>query len=197
MRRIVTGFGATVALPTNYTNTIAYTWDAGNRLTQVVDSISGTITRQYDPRFDSLTQEVTPQATIDYTYDAVGQRATMQVSGQTQVSYAFDDANRITGITQGSNSVGFTYDNANRRTVANIPNGVSIEYGYDDANQLTSLTYKRAGSTLGTLTYGYDTAGRRTAIGGTYARTNLPLALASATYNANNQLTNWGGTGVT
>jgi uncharacterized protein RhaS with RHS repeats len=39
-------------------STMTYIYDAGNRLTQVVDSISGTITRAYD-NFDRLTQEVT------------------------------------------------------------------------------------------------------------------------------------------
>ena len=63
-----------------------------------------------------------------------------------------------------------------------------------NANQLTSLVYKRNGVTIGDLTYSYDNAGRRKTMGGTLARTNLPPALTSATYDANNRLTNWGGT---
>ena len=43
------------------------------------------------------------------------------------------------------------------------------------------------------LTYGYDLAGRRTAVGGSYARTNVPSAAPTASYNFNNQLTNWNG----
>src|SRR6059058_3107424 len=41
--------------------------------------------------------------------------------------------------------------------------------------------------------YGYDLAGRRTAVGGSYARTNVPSAAPTAAYNLNNQLTNWNG----
>src|SRR5437764_13933801 len=42
-------------------------------------------------------------------------------------------------------------------------------------------------------TYTYDLAGRRTAVGGSYARTNVPPAAPTASYNLNNQLTNWNG----
>ena len=173
------------------------TYDAANRLTQVADSVSGTITRQYDIRFDTLTQEVTPlaavTATVNYQYDTVGRRSQMQVVGQTAVTYGYDNADRLTGVTQGGNALGFTYDAAGRRTLATLPNLVTIDYGYDDANELTSLTYKRSGATLQNLTYGYDLAGRRITVGGTAARINLPPALASATYDANNRLANWAG----
>jgi hypothetical protein len=47
-------------------------------------------------------------------------------------------------------------------------------------------------TTLGNLTYSYDAAGRRTSAGGSYALTNLPSAVSTTTYNANNQLTKWG-----
>ncbi|MDR4470591.1 MAG: DUF882 domain-containing protein [Nitrospira sp.] len=56
----------------------------------------------------------------------------------------------------------------------------------------TSQTYKQGTTTLGTLTYTYDGAGNRLQTGGTFARTNLPPALTSATYNANNQQTAFG-----
>jgi YD repeat-containing protein len=97
-------------------------------------------------------------------------------------------------MAQGSSTVGFAYDSANRRTTLTLANGVTLTYGYDNANQLTSITYRDAASTLlGDLTYGYDPAGRRTAMGGSFARTGLPSAIASATYDVNNRLTNWNG----
>ena len=181
--------------------TTAHTYDAGDRPTQITDSVGGTITRTYDNRFDTPATEVAPlgagTSTLTYTYDAAGRRTQMQVTGQTAVTYGYDDAHRITGITQGTNVVGFTYDAASRRTQATLPNGVTIDYAYDNANQLTGLTYRRNGVTLGNLTYGYDAAGRRTSMGGSYARVNLPPALTSATYDAANKLTNWAGTAQT
>jgi len=46
------------------------------------------------------------------------------------------------------------------------------------------------------LEYGYDLAGRRTAVSGSLANEQLPAAVSSATYNANNQLTQWGSTAM-
>jgi RHS repeat-associated protein len=66
---------------------------------------------------------------------------------------------------------------------------VVVEFGHDVASQLTSITYKRAGSILGDLTYAYDAAGKRTKMGGTFARTAIPDAVSSLTYDAANQLT--------
>src|SRR4029453_11790715 len=92
-----------------------------------------------------------------------------------------------THIPQGSATVTITYDAANRRTSLTLPNSVSTEYAYDAASRLTGLAYRLGTVSLGTLTYAYDAAGNRTVLGGTWARTGLPSALTSATYNAANQ----------
>ncbi|MGH8525570.1 MAG: RHS repeat domain-containing protein, partial [Gammaproteobacteria bacterium] len=78
-----------------------------------------------------------------------------------------------------------------------LPNGVDLNYVYDNASQLTSITYKKGAVTLGDLTYVYDTAGRRSRIGGSFARTDVPTAIATSSHNANNQLTNWAGPTLT
>lgn len=172
-------------------STTGYTYDAGDRITQIADSIAGTITRGYD-LLDRFTSETTPEGSVTHTYDAAGRRATFTVAGQPVVNYTYDNADRLTGITQGSSSATLTYDNADRRASLTLPNGILVEYSYDAASQLTGLTYKLGGSTLGTLTYSYDGTGNRISVGGTYARTGLPAAVTSATYNAANQLTQWG-----
>jgi YD repeat-containing protein len=76
-------------------STIQYTYDAGDRLTQVVDSIGGTISRVYDG-LDRLASETTPQGTVSYTYAADDCRASMTVAGQTAVTYGHDAAHRLT-----------------------------------------------------------------------------------------------------
>jgi RHS repeat-associated protein len=172
-------------------STIAYTWDAGNRLTQVVDSIAGTITADHDD-LDRLLSEATPNGTVEYTYDALGRRLTMDVPGQGTISYDWDDADRLLTIAQGSNMVEFEYDNANRRTKLTYPSGTLTEYAYDNASRLTGLTYKHGTTTLGALTYSYDAASQRVQVGGAWARTGLPTALSSATYNAANHQTAFG-----
>ena len=177
-------------------SSISYTYDAGNRLTGTIDSSSGTITRNYDG-LDRPTSEATPTGSLSYSYDKANRRTSMTVAGQPPVSYSYDNANRLTQITQGTSAVSFTYDNANRRTLLTLANGVTATYGYDAASELTGLTYKLGTTVLGNLTYSYDADGRRTSIGGSYARTGLPQAVASASYNADNQLTQWGSSNLT
>jgi len=174
-------------------STTSYTYDAGDRIVGIDDSVAGTITRTWD-LLDRLTEEETPEGTVSYTYDDAGRRTSMTVAGQPTVTYGYDNEDRLTSITQNSAVVGFTYDNADRRTMLTLPNGVTVEYGYDAASQITGLTYKLGSTTLGDLTYTYDLAGNRTSIGGTWARTGLPTALASATYDASNQIATWGST---
>jgi RHS repeat-associated protein len=193
-RPTFTGFGTT-GNPAIYESTITTTYDGGNRATQVVDSAAGTITRTYD-LLDRLTQEVTPEGTINYTYDAADRRTSMTVAGQTAVSYTYDNVDRLTAITQGTSSVSIAYDAAGRRTSLTLPNGVTVESAYDDDSQLAGLTYKLAGTTIGQLAYTYDAAGLRTEMAGTYARSNLPMALSSATYDDANQLATWGGSTI-
>ncbi|MDI3465366.1 MAG: Rhs family protein [Nitrospira sp.] len=175
-----------------------YTYDGGNRITQVQEKNAGgtvtdTITRSYDD-LDRITQEVTAQGTVNYTYDNASRRATMTVVGQTQVVYTYDNANRLTQIQQGTSTVTIGYDDADRRTSVTYPNTNSIIYGYNIASELTSLTYKQGATTMGTLTYTYDLAGNRLTTGGTFARSNIPPALTTTNYNANNQQTTFGTT---
>lgn len=174
----------------------SYTYDAASRLRSVVDSHSGTTTLDYDD-LDRLTSETTSRGVVTYTYDAADRRETMTVAGQPTITYGYDAANRLTTITQSGATFTFTYDNANRRTALLHPNGTSVEYGYDAASRVASLTYKQGAAVLGNLTYTYDAAGRRIEVGGTFARTSLPLPVSSTSYDAANQLTQWNGSTLT
>jgi YD repeat-containing protein len=167
----------------SYESTIGYTYDSGNRMTQAVDSAGGTITDAYD-NLDRLTSETTTQGSISYSYDLAGRRTIMTVAGQPQVTYSYDNANRLTQIAQGTSTVGFTYDDANRRSTLTLSNGVNMSYTYDNDSRVTGITYKLNTNTLGNLTYSYDSLGRRTLVGGSFAQTGLPVAVASGGYDA-------------
>ena len=191
------GYGAVVqGQNTVYESTITYTHDAGDRLTRTVDTIAGTMDFGYD-NFDRLTSQSNPQGSVTYTYDAADRRTGMTVAGQTAISYNYDNADRLTSITQGATNIGFVFDDANRITKLTLPNGVFMDYAYNLASQLTGITYKQGATTLGDLTYVYDAAGRRSQLGGSFARLALPPTLASSTYNVNNQLTQRGGSTLT
>ncbi|HEX9223721.1 MAG TPA: RHS repeat-associated core domain-containing protein [Candidatus Acidoferrales bacterium] len=82
-------------------------------------------------------------------------------------------------------------------TLLRLPNGVVVIYSFEAGSQLTGITYMLGTNTLGNLTYAYDLAGRRTAVGGSYARTGTPQAASAASYNVNNQLTQWKGASLT
>jgi hypothetical protein len=46
---------------------------------------------------------------IGYSYVNAGRRTTMQVAGQPAVSYTYDNANRVTQISNGTSNISFGY----------------------------------------------------------------------------------------
>lgn len=125
---------------------------------------------------------------MTYTYDAAGRRASMTVSAQSPVSYTYDHNARLRTITQAPlTPVDIQYDAANRRTMLTLPNGVSTEYQYDGASRLIALIYRNTLRPLGDLTYEYDAAGNRISVGGSFARTLVPDAVSTSTYDAGNR----------
>ncbi|WP_158621246.1 RHS repeat-associated core domain-containing protein [Dyella dinghuensis] len=166
----------------------ATTYDAGNRLLQITDSISGTTTRSYDG-LDRLTGEITSQGSVVYQYYANGLRQSMTAGSQAPVNYFYDSANRLTSLTQGTEAVSFTYDNANRRATLTLPNGIVATYGYDAGNQFTGITYTTSGNgVVGNLGYSYDNAGRRVSATGSLASNLMPEpTTANSTFDLNNR----------
>jgi RHS repeat-associated protein len=189
-RRKFAGFGYTGS---SYESTSTYTFDLGDRITQIVDSIAGTTMRQYDG-LDDLTDEQTAQGEVGYLYDNARRRQTMTVVGQPTVSYGWDTANRLTGITQGTTSVPFGYDNANRKSTMTLPNGILLTYTYDNDSRVTAMTWTLAGNPVGDLEYAYDADGRVIQKTGSFAQTGLPQAVTGNTFNAANEMTAFNGT---
>jgi YD repeat-containing protein len=184
-RRTFAGFGYSGG---SYQDTINYTWDGGDRMTQAVDALAGTIASTCDG-LDRRTEEQTPQGDVTYGYDNASRRTSMTVAGQSAVNYTWDNANRLTQIGQGSSTVGFAYDNANRRTTLTLPNNVTVVYTYDNDSRVSEITYSAGSTQLGNLTYSYNANGRRTTMGGTLAATGMPAAVSGNTFNADNGMT--------
>jgi RHS repeat-associated protein len=171
-----------------------FTYDAAARLTLADDTADPhrPIARTYDA-LDRLLAETTALGTVTYQYNPLGRRTQMTVAGQAPVAYAYDANSRLTQLVQEPLApVTLQYDAAGRRTLLTLPNQVSTEYQYDAASRLTALIYSNALGPLGDLTYTYDTAGNRTSVGGTFARTLLPDPVPSATYDAGNQQLQFG-----
>lgn len=196
-RRTFAAFGAVTANGnTSYESTIAYTYDAANRPTKVVDSAYGTSDFAFDA-LDRLLSKATPQGSIAYAYDAASRLTAMTVAGQPAVNYAYDVAGRLTGITKGASQVSMAYDAAGRRSSLTLPNGLSVAYAYDGRSKLTGLTYKDGSAVLGHLSYERDSLGNRTKVGGSFARLGATQSSAAQTYDAANQLTARGAASLT
>ena len=164
--------GGTYSQNTSDGSTTAYTYDKADRLTQVEDSVTGTITRTYD-NLDRLIQESTPQGTVNYTYDNAGRRTSMAVEAQPAVSYEYDNTNRLTQITRASVTAAIAYNTIGLRSTLTLPNAIGADYSYDAAAQPTGIVYSRQATALGDLTYEYDQAGNRTTVS-RLARPNEP-----------------------
>jgi len=168
--------------------TIDYTYDAGDHLTKVVDSATGTYTPEYDA-FNNLKSLATPNGTISYNANEDDLRTSMTAPGEEPVEYSYDGANRLTELKRGGEDVSLAYDAANRLTGAILPDGIEEKYGYDEAGEPTSVVYQKGSERLGDVDYAYDANARKEAAWGSVARTRLPEAIASATYNADNEQT--------
>ncbi|HVN63162.1 MAG TPA: RHS repeat-associated core domain-containing protein, partial [Candidatus Binataceae bacterium] len=189
-RRTLASFG------TGGSNTISYGWDAANRLTSLVDSIAGAITRSYDG-LDDLTSETTPQGAIGYTYDSARRRQTMTVAGQPQVGYSWDNANRLTNMAQNGASVSFTYDADDRRGSLTLPNGISLSYAYDADWRVAAQSWMAGLTQVADLEYIYDPDGRVIQKTGSLAQTQMPQAVSGNTFNAANEMLTFNGVPLT
>jgi RHS repeat-associated protein len=184
------------ALSGSCESTLSYAYDpsTGN-LHSVTDSTSGagTVTYTYDA-LDHVTSETGPGGTITYAYNPAGQATSVTLPGQAAITYAYDANGRLTSEIQGSQTVTYTYG-ANGQLVSKaMPDHVTARYYYDAASELTEIDYWNGTSAfLGNVTYGYDSAGQRIAEGGTLVNTVLPAAKSGSTYNADNELTSFGG----
>src|ERR1035437_4347207 len=111
--------------------------------------------------------------------------------------YTYDAADELTQLVQGTSTTLFTYDLAGRPATTTLPGGIVGTVSLDTAGRLAGLSYAKSGTVVGDVTYTLDAPGHRTHVGGSLPKVTLPTAMASATYNAGNQLTNWAGTAFT
>ena len=159
--------------------------DTTPRVTKLTDSASGAIDWTYDV-LDRVTQEVTPQGIVRYTYDAFSQRLTMRANAQPPVTYGYDANSQLSQVTQGPLSATLTHDVLGRRTQLQRSNGVTTTYTYDPASRLLGITHAKGTTTLEQLTQGFDPADNKNQVTQLIQNaTALPPAVTAA-YNAVN-----------
>lgn len=178
---------------------VSFTYDAVGRMVKTSDSATGagTIDFAYDI-LDRMIQETTPQGTVAYQYDVVGRRTQMTANGQQPTSYQYDAASRLTRVEQGALFAALGYDNANRRTSLAYSNGTTTSYVYDLASRLTGITHNGPSGIIDALGYTYDATGNRFLANRANGTASLlPNAVASASYDAANEQTQFAGTTLT
>ena len=139
--------------------TLTYGYDGNNNVTSVTDSQGGLATYAYDAR-DELTNE---------KFSATGLSAEA-------VTYAYDDAGRLTGLTRYSN-------------LAETTKVAATAYSYDHADRMTGIVDSNStGATLVTFGYTYDAADRVSQEVRTWASGGSSDTVTYS-YTSNNQLT--------
>jgi RHS repeat-associated protein len=156
-----------------------YTYDAINRM--IKRSYPGGLDETFS--FDLAGRRLTANnanATISFTYDNMGRMLSETLNGKT-TGYAYntaartriltypggrviteqrDQRERLTGITEGGNSIaGFIYDGADRLTKKTLGNGFSQNYVYDANNRVTLLDCQP--NNVIDFRYTYDKEGNR------------------------------------
>jgi len=127
-----------------------YKYDAGNNLLSLKNSTSAGIVSQHD-----------------YTYDAVGRRATHleNIAGtSTDYQYSYDNLDRVTDVKKDSGTTlveQYSYDPYNNRRTRTPNGGNTYFYQYDAAQQLNQIL---TGSDTGTqaASFTYDDKGNLT-----------------------------------
>ncbi len=128
--------------------TMAFSYDAGNRLETVTDPRGGV---------------------YRYTYDAAGMPRTLGFPNGVVTEYGYDARDRLTAMaTHGSDgavldSYTLTLDLAGHRTRIAEADGTTLDYRFDDVFRLTEETATDdAGTVLYRRDFSYDAAGNRT-----------------------------------
>ncbi len=176
---------------------VTYAYDAADRQTGQTwlaspgGSVVNRVTFTYDAKGNQLTA-ADAQGTITSSYDALDRlQVRTDVYGLT-LTYSYDLADRTTLLQDSKGGLTTSvFDNANRLTSRQLSvaaGTVRLDPGYNNRNEMTSLTRYSdvAGTTVvGTTVYGYDDAGKITAI------TNKSGTGATLSYYTYGYIGNW------
>lgn len=135
-----------------------FVYDTGGRRTVMRTKVNGTITEattfSYNAR-DQLISKIDPYGfTLNYAYDSSGNRSNLTIGSHLNMTYAYDNRDRLTTIVANGRTTSFSYDAASRRTAATWPNNTTASYAYDAAGQLTNLVHRTSGgATIASFAY--------------------------------------------
>jgi len=99
-----------------------------------------------------------PTKTIQYKYDARGNRSGLIDHDGGRFTYSYDGVGRMTQLLNPQGQpTSFSYDAGGRRTLKQLSNGTRTSFSYDQASNLTGLfNLKTDGTVLSSFDYAYD-----------------------------------------
>ncbi len=134
-------------------NRVDYTYDLTGRQTVISQTNGYTVSHFYDTA-GRLNYTVDDGRTIDYDYDANGNRIRMDYPGTDNfyVTYVYDNADRLTHIKEknSTNLAVYTYDAQSRRDTLTLGNGRVIDYDYYEDGAIDTIEHQ---SLLGSGTH--------------------------------------------
>ena len=186
-------------------NLVTITYDADGDMTQIKDANSAyQYTYNADDELSTAADNGTtglPLVTLTYGYDADSDETSVSDSQGGVVSYTYDVRNELTNETfSGSGlsaeAVTYSYDNAGRLTgitrysnLAETTKVAATAYSYDHADRMTGIVDSNStGTTLVSYGYTYDAADRVSQETRTWA-SGASSDTLTYTYTNNNQLT--------
>jgi RHS repeat-associated protein len=137
---------------------VDFGYDAASRLTGITNA-NATISRGYfnDNRLRTETETATGGAarTVNYTYDADGNRATLQIPGYS-FTYDYTGRNQLKNIKQnGTTLASYVYDLMGNITSRTLNNGTHTEYPYYDPLDRVGWVVHYLNGTTRSFNYGY------------------------------------------
>jgi RHS repeat-associated protein len=164
---------------------ITYSYDAANELTQLKDLLGNTTTLTYNSN-GNLSSITRPNGVVtSLAYDAAQQLVGLNQDGPsgsiTHDSYTYDAAGNRTSFTSSGGKEQYNFDALNRLTQAAYPNGDIESFTYDVAGNRTSMTMNGA-----TTNYSYNASGQLTAAGSkgyTYDAAGNVTSAGTSTFN--------------
>jgi len=143
--------------------TVCMSYDPLRRLTGIQDWL-GRTTIETDPTGRAAKVTDHNGKEVQYLYSAGGNRLETVYPDGKKASYHYDEARRLSRLTDGKNTVKYTYDENSRLSEKQLPNGMNTRYEYNDMGMLSRLTHSDREGILDQYTYRYDLMGNTTGI---------------------------------
>lgn len=133
-----------------------FAYDILNRLWKVTDPLGHVTEFGYDALGNRTSFIDANNQTTLFNYDLANRLDIIDYpSGMADVDFGYDPLGRLTGMDDGLGHTTWAYDNLNRITSITDPFNKTVGYGYDDDGKRTSITYPAPVNK--TISYQYNT----------------------------------------